>query len=65
MRIVELGPHRSLILGLVQVMHIRDDLLIDPERFYVDTGKMRVVGRMQGNGYIISDDIFDVARLQP
>lgn len=65
MQIVELGPYRSLILGLVQVMHIRDDLLIDPERLYVDTEKMRIVGRMQGNGYIISDDIFDVARLLP
>lgn len=65
MQIVELGSYRSLILGLVQVMHIRDDLLIDPERFYVDTEKMRIVGRMQGNGYIIADDIFDVARLLP
>jgi flavin reductase (DIM6/NTAB) family NADH-FMN oxidoreductase RutF len=65
MQIVELGPHRSLILGLVQVFHIRDDLLISRERFHVDTGKMRVVGRMQGNSYIICDDIFEVARLQP
>lgn len=65
MQIVELGSNRSLILGLVQVMHIRDDLLINPERFHVDTAKMRLVGRMQGNSYIVCDDIFEMARLQP
>jgi flavin reductase (DIM6/NTAB) family NADH-FMN oxidoreductase RutF len=60
--IVPLGPSRSLILGSVLVMHIRDDM-IDMERLHVDTQKLRLVGRAQGNTYVRTTDTFELARV--
>lgn len=62
MKIVELGRTRSLVLGTVKIMHIRDDMLLDAGNFHVDTRKLRLVGRMQGNSYIRADDIFELPR---
>lgn len=61
--IVPLGISRSLILGTVQMMHIRDDMLIDPVRFHVDTQKLRLVGRAQGNTYVRTTDAFELPRI--
>jgi flavin reductase (DIM6/NTAB) family NADH-FMN oxidoreductase RutF len=61
--IVPLGPSRSLILGVVRMMHIRDEMLLDPDRFHVDTGRLRLVGRAQGNTYVRTSDTFELARV--
>ncbi|MCF6121724.1 flavin reductase family protein [Mesorhizobium sp. M7A.F.Ca.CA.001.09.2.1] len=61
--IVPLGVSRSLILGTVQMMHIRDDMLIDPVRFHVDTQKLRLVARAQGNTYVRTTDAFELPRI--
>ena len=62
-KIVELGPFRSLILGEVQVIHIRDDLVVDRARFYVDTQKIKLIGRAQGNSYIRTREAFELPRV--
>ncbi|TMJ57206.1 MAG: flavin reductase family protein, partial [Alphaproteobacteria bacterium] len=44
-------------------IHIRDDL-VDPEKFYVQTDKMRLIGRMHGRGwYARTSDLFLMDRI--
>jgi flavin reductase (DIM6/NTAB) family NADH-FMN oxidoreductase RutF len=62
--IVPLGKARSLILGSVKVMHIKDEMLIDPDQFYVDTQRLHLVARAQGNFYIRSRDAFELRRVE-
>jgi flavin reductase (DIM6/NTAB) family NADH-FMN oxidoreductase RutF len=60
---VSLGPRSVLEIGRVIHVHIRDDL-IDPEKMYVRTEKMRLIGRMHGRGwYARTSDLFLMDRL--
>src|SRR5947207_10196225 len=60
---VSLGPRSTLEIGRVIHIHIRDDL-VDPERMYVRTEQMRLIGRMHGRGwYARTSDLFLMDRL--
>ena len=60
---LSLGARSTLEIGRVIHIHIRDDL-VDPERYYVATDKMRLVGRMHGRGwYARTGDLFLMERL--
>ena len=60
---LSLGACSTLEVGRVIHIHIRDDL-VDPERFYVQTDKMRLVGRMHGRGwYARTSDLFLMDRI--
>jgi flavin reductase (DIM6/NTAB) family NADH-FMN oxidoreductase RutF len=60
---VSLGPRSMLEIGRVIHIHIRDDL-IDAEKMYVRTEKMRLIGRMHGRGwYARTGDLFLMDRL--
>ncbi len=60
---LSLGPRSMLEVGRVIHIHIRDDL-VDPEKFYVATEKMRLIGRMHGRGwYARTSDLFLMDRL--
>jgi len=60
---VSLGPRSMLEIGKVIHIHIRDDL-IDLEKMYVPTEKMRLIGRMHGRGwYARTSDLFLMDRL--
>jgi flavin reductase (DIM6/NTAB) family NADH-FMN oxidoreductase RutF len=60
---LSLGARSTLEVGRVVHIHIRDDL-VDPERHYVATEKMRLVGRMHGRGwYARTSDLFLMDRL--
>jgi flavin reductase (DIM6/NTAB) family NADH-FMN oxidoreductase RutF len=60
---LSLGPGSTLEVGRVIHIHIRDDL-VDPERFYVQTDKLRLVGRMHGRGwYARTSDLFLMDRI--
>jgi flavin reductase (DIM6/NTAB) family NADH-FMN oxidoreductase RutF len=60
---LSLGPRSTLEIGRVIHIHIRDDL-VDPERFYVQTDKLRLVGRMHGRGwYARTSDLFLMERI--
>ena len=63
-KIVELPHDRDLVLGRILYMHIADAAVQDPARYYVDTPKLDLVGRMHGGGwYSRTSDLFEVARI--
>jgi flavin reductase (DIM6/NTAB) family NADH-FMN oxidoreductase RutF len=62
-QIVELGNMRSLVLGEILAMHVNDDAVIDAARCYIDTPKLRLVGRMHANSYVRTSDIVALPRI--
>lgn len=60
MQIVALGTRRSLVLGEVLAMHVRDDAVLDAERCRIDTPKLQLVGRLQGHHYLRMADMFEM-----
>ena len=61
---IELPGNRDLILGRVVMMHVADAAVIDPERCYIDTPKLGLVGRMHGGGwYARTSDLFEIGRI--
>jgi len=60
---LSLGSQSTLEVGRVIHIHIRDGM-VDPERFYVQTDKMRLIGRMHGRGwYARTTDLFEMNRV--
>ena len=63
LQIVDLGAS-GLVLGRVLAMHIREDAVIDAAKCYVDTPKLRLIGRMHGTGwYARTSDLFEMPRI--
>lgn len=63
MQIVDLGE-TGLVLGRVVAMHIHDQFVLDPAKYYVDTAGMKLIGRMHGRGwYARTSDLFDMPRI--
>lgn len=61
---LEIGNERALVLGRVLAMHIRDDAVIDPQKCYIDTPKLDLIGRMHGRGwYARTSDRFEMPRI--
>jgi flavin reductase (DIM6/NTAB) family NADH-FMN oxidoreductase RutF len=65
LQIVELGPHRSLVLGRIVLMHVVDEAVRDAARYHIDTPKLRLLGRMQGNWYVRTGDALEIPRVIP
>jgi flavin reductase (DIM6/NTAB) family NADH-FMN oxidoreductase RutF len=64
MQIIELGSSSGLVLGRILAMHIREDAMIDPAKYYVDTPKLGLIGRMHGAGwYARTTDLFNMPRI--
>jgi flavin reductase (DIM6/NTAB) family NADH-FMN oxidoreductase RutF len=64
MQIVDLGPNNGLVLGRVVAMHVRDDAVIDAAKHYIDTPKLKLIGRMHGSGwYARTSDLFEMPRI--
>lgn len=62
--IVEVGVDRSIVLGRVVAMHVRDDCVLDPRKCYIDTPKLNLIGRMHGRGwYARTTDRFEMPRI--
>jgi len=60
---VRLGENSTLEIGRVGHLHIRDDL-VDPERHYVLTERMKLIARMHGRGwYARTTDLFQMPRI--
>jgi flavin reductase (DIM6/NTAB) family NADH-FMN oxidoreductase RutF len=57
MQIINLGQMRSMVMGEVLAMHIRDDAVIDADRGYIDTPGLRVVGRGGPNSYVKTTEV--------
>ena len=63
-QIVDLGPDNGLVLGRVLAMHVRDDLVLDPAKHYIDTPRLKLIGRMHGSGwYARTSDLFQMDRI--
>lgn len=62
--IVDVGIDRSVVLGRVVAMHIKDEFVMDPAKCYIDTPKLNLVGRMHGRGwYTRTTDRFELPRI--
>src|SRR5216683_1972483 len=63
MQIVDLGES-GLVLGRVLVMHVHDEMVLDAANYYIDTPKLKLLGRMHGRGwYARTSDLFDMPRI--
>jgi flavin reductase (DIM6/NTAB) family NADH-FMN oxidoreductase RutF len=64
MMTLEIHNDRSLVVGRVLAMHVRDDCVLDAARCYIDTPKLDLLGRMHGaGGYIRTTDIIEIPRI--
>ena len=63
MQIVDLGES-GLVLGRVLAMHIHDEIVLDAAKYYIDTPKLKLLGRMHGRGwYARTSDLFEMPRI--
>ncbi|MGD0963714.1 MAG: flavin reductase family protein [Candidatus Acidiferrales bacterium] len=64
MQIIDLGADNGLVLGRVVAMHVHDDAVIDAAKHYIDTPKLKLIGRMHGRGwYVRTSDLFLMPRI--
>jgi flavin reductase (DIM6/NTAB) family NADH-FMN oxidoreductase RutF len=62
--ILEVAVDRTIVLGRVVAMHVRDDAVLDAERCYIDTPRLDLIGRMHGGGwYARTTDRFEMPRI--
>jgi flavin reductase (DIM6/NTAB) family NADH-FMN oxidoreductase RutF len=63
-QIVQLGADTGLVLGRVLAMHVHDEAVLDAAHNYVDTPKLKLIGRMHGTGwYARTSDLFKMDRI--
>jgi flavin reductase (DIM6/NTAB) family NADH-FMN oxidoreductase RutF len=61
---LDVGIERTIAVGRVVAMHVRDDAVLDPARCYIDTPKLHLIGRMHGRGwYARTTDRFEMPRI--
>ncbi len=62
-QMVELGTN-TLVLGKIVAMQVRDDCVLNPEKHYIDTPKLGLIGRMHGRGwYAKTTDRVEIPRI--
>jgi flavin reductase (DIM6/NTAB) family NADH-FMN oxidoreductase RutF len=60
---VPAGRH-TIVLGRVIAQYVRDDCVLDAAKFYIDTPKLGLVGRMHGRGwYVRTTDRIEIPRI--
>ena len=60
---LDIGTHQTVLIGEVLVTHIQDQFVSDPDKFYLDTPAMGLVGRTHGAGwYVRNSDQFALER---
>lgn len=59
---IETGPHQSVVIGRVHVIHIYDCFVKDADNGYVHTPQLDLVARSFGAEYIRTQDRFDLER---
>jgi len=66
MQIVDFGTDTGLVLGRVLAMHVRKDAVADAAKHYIDTPKLKLIGRMHGSSwYARTSDLFQMERISP
>lgn len=62
--LVDVGIDRTVVMGTVVALHVRDDCVLDAAKCYIDTPKLDLVGRMHGRGwYARTTDRFEMPRI--
>lgn len=57
------GPAQTIVIGEILVAHVSDAVVLNAERFHLDTPAMNLVGRMHGAGwYARPTDLFQLDR---
>ena len=57
---------QTVVLGEVLYAHVADRFVLDPQRLYLDTPAMKLVGRTHGSGwYVRNSDAFQLERPRP
>lgn len=63
LELLDIGRLQSVLIGEILVTHIRDEFITNPEKLYLDTPAMQLVGRTHGAGwYARTSDQFSVER---
>ena len=63
MQIVDLGPETGLVLGRVVAMHVREDVILDAGKHYIDTPRLRLIARMHSGWYARTSDLLQMERI--
>lgn len=62
--LMDLANDRTLVLGRILALHVKDEAVLDPAKCYIDTPKLNLVGRMHGRGwYARTTDRFEMPRI--
>ena len=60
---LDIGALQTVVIGEVLVMHIADEFIANPEKLYLDTPAMKLIGRTHGAGwYARTSDQFVMER---
>jgi flavin reductase (DIM6/NTAB) family NADH-FMN oxidoreductase RutF len=60
---LDIGALQTVVIGEVQVMHVADEFIANPEKLYLDTPAMKLIGRTHGAGwYARTSDQFVMER---
>jgi flavin reductase (DIM6/NTAB) family NADH-FMN oxidoreductase RutF len=62
-QIVDLGDHAgagSVVIGRIVYVHLHDEVMIGTDK--IDIAKLQPIGRLAGNSYTRTTDIFDLVR---
>ena len=62
-QIVDLGAETGLALGRVLAMHVRQDVIIDAAKLYIDTPRLQLIGRMHAGWYARTSNLFQMERI--
>jgi flavin reductase (DIM6/NTAB) family NADH-FMN oxidoreductase RutF len=49
--VVDLSEHNHLVIARILGMHVVDHAIKNPERYWIDTAKLKLVGRMESPGW--------------
>jgi flavin reductase (DIM6/NTAB) family NADH-FMN oxidoreductase RutF len=61
---IDIANDRSLVMARIVAIHVADPFVMNPERCYIDTRKLDLIGRMHGGGgYTTTRDFFDMPRI--
>ncbi len=47
---LDFAAHRQFIIGRINMIHVKDEAVLDAEKCYIDAPKLDSVGRMHGAG---------------
>ena len=63
LEMLDIGRLQTVLIGEIVITHIKDEFVTNPEKFYLDTPAMRLVGRTHGAGwYERNSDQFSIER---